>query len=72
MCDVATQVLATIKRGSAVRRRLALALLAVSGAFVRARRVVEGVALQHALKPRPALAYLWAAVTAALLWPLHQ
>ena len=66
------QVLATIKRGSALRKRLAFALLAVSGAFVRARRVVEGVALQYAHAPRPALAYLWAAATAALLWPLHQ
>ena len=66
------QVLATIKRGPAVKRRLALALLAISCAFVRARRVVEGVALQYAHAPRPALAYLWAAATAALLWPLHQ
>jgi hypothetical protein len=66
------QVLATIKRGSALKKRLAFALLAVSGAFVRARRVVEGVALQYAHAPRPALAYLLAAATAALLWPLHQ
>ena len=72
MAIIVVQVLATIKRGSAVRRRLAFALLAVSGAFVRARRIVEGVALQYALTPRPALAYLWAAFTAAVLWPLHR
>ena len=72
MANTVAQVLATIQRGSAVRRRLAFALLAISGAFVRARRVVEGVALQHALAPRPPLAYLWAAATAALLWPLHR
>ena len=77
-CDVRfkaiaiVQVLATIKRGSGARRRLAFALLAVSGAFVRARRIVEGVALQYARTPRPALAYFWAAATAAVLWPLHR
>ena len=67
-----SRVMQTLKRGSQVKRRLATFLLAVSGAFVRARRVVQGVALQYARSPRPALAWLWAAATAALLWPLHR
>lgn len=66
------QVMQTLKRGSAVKKNLALSLLAISGAFVRARRVLEGVALQYARSPRPALAWLWAAATVALLWPLHR
>ncbi len=46
------QVLNTLKKASAVRRGLALGLLAAAGAYVRAQRVVDGVALQHAIQVR--------------------
>lgn len=65
------QIQATLKKGSAAKRALAAGLLAASAAFVRARRVVEGVALQYAIQPRTllALAAAWLAVLA--LAPLH-
>lgn len=34
--------------------------------------MVQGISLEYALKPRPVLAYIWAAVVAAVLAPLHR
>ena len=47
-------------------------LLRASLAFVRARRLATGASLVHALAPAPHLAVAWAALTSALLWPLHR
>lgn len=66
------QVQQTLKRGSALKRALAGFFLAVSGAYVRARRTVQGLSLEYAVQPRPMLACLWAAVVAAVLAPLHK
>ena len=66
------QVQAQIKKGSKVKKALAGFFLSASTAFVRARRVVDGVALQYARQPRPLPALLWAAMVAAFLAPLHR
>lgn len=62
------QVMARIQSAPALRRALALALLAVSHAFVRARRVLQGTAVQYALTPRP----LHALVGAFLVSPWRE
>ena len=67
-----TQVQAQIKKGSKVKKALAGFFLSASTAFVRARRVVDGVALKYARQPRPLLALLWAAMVATFLAPLHR
>lgn len=66
-----SKVLHTLKKASAVRRGLALGLLAAAGAYVRAQRVVQGVSLQFALEPRPLVALVRAWLAARLLAPLH-
>jgi len=66
-----TRVWSTIKRGSALKLALARTFFRVSTAYVQARRVAEGLALQYAQKPRPALAVVSAAVVSAVLAPLH-
>ena len=65
------QVEATLKKASAVRRTLALGLLAAAAAYVWARRVVDGVALQYAVQPRPLLALVQAWLALAALTPLN-
>eukprot|EP00887_Chlorella_sp_A99_P000574 scaffold17.g574.t1 len=64
-------VIATLKKASALRRTLALGLLAAAAAYTRARRVVEGTALAHAAAPRPAAAMVAAWLRLALLAPLN-
>lgn len=66
------QVQQTLKRGSAIKRALAGAFLAIGGAYIRAKRITQGTALQYAVEPRPVLAYLWALVVATVLAPLHK
>lgn len=65
------KVMATLKKSSAVRRALALGLLAAAAAYVRARRVVEGLDLQYAVQARPASALALAWLKMRLLAPLH-
>ena len=67
-----TQVKGQVKKGSKVKRALAEFFLSASTAFVRARRVVDGVALKYARQPRPLLPLLRAAVVATVLAPLHR
>ena len=61
-----------LRKASVVRRAVALTLLSASLAFIQARRVVQGVAIQYAQKSPT----LWALVSATLLlfflWPLHM
>ena len=66
------QIKATINKGSGVQRALAAAFLAISGAYVRAMRVVNGVSLKYARIPRPTMVYLFALATAVVLSPLHR
>lgn len=61
-----------IKAGSKAKRVLATFFLAASGAYIRSRRVINGVALQYAIEPRPLLALLKALFTAAVLLPFHR
>jgi hypothetical protein len=58
------QVMATLKKASAVRRGLALGLLGAAVAYVRARRVVEGVDLRYAVEVS-----ISCAILASLLLP---
>lgn len=48
--------MARLAAASAIRRTLATFFIAVSTAYIRARRVVEGTALQHALQPASTVA----------------
>lgn len=67
-----TKVKAAIKRGSTAKRTIAAFFFALSGIFIRARRVKNGVDLKWATKPRPITALLWALVTVAFLAPFHR
>jgi formate hydrogenlyase subunit 3/multisubunit Na+/H+ antiporter MnhD subunit len=64
--------MAQIKKDSAVKKALATFFLSVSTAYIRAKRITDGIALQYAVRPRPLLALAWAMLTAALLYPLHR
>jgi len=64
--------MAQIKRGSAVKKAVANFFLSASTAYVRAKRITDGIALQYAIHPRPLWALVWATLTAALLYPLHR
>ena len=55
-----------------MKRNVAAFFFALSAAFIRARRVKNGVDLKWAVQPRPLLAYLWAVLTVAALAPLHK
>ncbi|DBA75756.1 hypothetical protein WJX77_002081 [Trebouxia sp. C0004] len=67
-----TKVKAAIKRGSNAKRTIAAFFFALSGIFIRARRVKNGVDLKWAVKPRPITALVWALLTVALLAPFHR
>lgn len=66
-----SRVFATLKQASAVRRALAMALLSVAVAYVRARRVVEGMDQRFAVTPRPALELAKAWLVSVLLKPFN-
>ena len=66
------QVKAAIKRGSKVKRTIAAFFFDLSGAFIRARRVKNGVDLKWATQARPWTALLAAFVTVAFLAPFHR
>lgn len=66
-----SQVMSTLRKASALRRALATSLLAAAAAYVRAQRVVEGLALQFARQPAPLLALVRAWLTWALLAPAY-
>eukprot|EP00884_Botryococcus_braunii_P011365 jgi/Botrbrau1/20229/Bobra.31_1s0025.1 len=60
-----------IKQGSAIKQAIAGFFFTVSQKYIRAKRVVDGVALEYAQTSRPIGALLLAIVTCALLHPLH-
>lgn len=66
------QVKAAIKRGSNAKRTVAAFFFALSAAYIRARRVKNGVDLKWAVQPRPLAALVWALLTVAILAPLHR
>ena len=66
------QVKAAIKRGSKLKRTIAAFFFALSGAFIRARRVKNGVDLKWATRPRPLPALLAALITVAFLAPYNR
>ena len=67
-----SQVKAAIKRGSNAKRTIAAFFFALSGAYIRARRVKNGVDLKWAVQPRPLTALVWALLTVAILAPFHR
>lgn len=71
-CSIHLQVKAAIKRGSNAKRTIAAFFFALSGAYIRARRVKNGVDLKWAVQPRPIVALAWALLTVAILAPLHR
>ena len=66
------QVQAQIKKGSAVKRALARLFFAAGTAYVRARRIVEGVALQYAHRAPSMPRVMLAAFVAAVLYPIYR
>ena len=70
--ELLVQVMAQINKGSKAKKVLATFFLSVSGAFIRSRRIIDGLALQYATKPRPVIALVRALLTAAILFPLHK
>lgn len=66
------QVQAQIKKGSALKRLLARFFFAAGTAYVHARRIVEGVALQYAHRAPSMPRVMLAALTAAVLYPIYR
>ena len=66
------QVQAQIKKGSALKRLLARFFFAAGTAYIHARRIVEGVALQYAHRAPSMPRVMLAALTAAVLYPVYR
>eukprot|EP00803_Ostreobium_quekettii_P002616 evm.model.scf_940.1 EVM.evm.TU.scf_940.1 scf_940:7095-14522(-) len=66
-----SKVMSQLRKSSVVRRFIALWLLFLSTAFVRAQRVVQGVAVEHARAPRPLASLFIAVLLTIFLRPLH-
>ena len=66
------QVQAQIKKGPAAKRLLASVFFAAGTAYIRARRIVEGVALQYAHRAPSMPRAMLAALTAAVLYPIYR
>ena len=66
------QVQAQIKKGPAAKRLLASVFFAAGTAYIRARRIVEGVALQCAHRAPSMPRAMLAALTAAVLYPIYR
>lgn len=69
---IGKQVMQQIKKGSKAKKALASFFLSASTSYIRARRIIEGTALQYAIQPRPAIALLKALLIAAALLPIHK
>ena len=63
---------AQIKKGSALKRLLARFFFAAGTAYIHARRMVEGVALQYAHRAPSMPRVMLAALTAAVLYPIYR
>lgn len=64
---------AAIKGGSSAKRTIAAFFFALSGIFIRSRRVKNGADPMWAAKPRSITAQLgWALLTVALLAPFPR
>ena len=66
-----SRVLGTLKKASALRRTLAMSLLAAATAYTRARRIIHGVDITYAVTPRPVHVLVKAWLISILLTPLH-
>ena len=66
------QVQAQIKKGPAAKRLLAGIFFAAGTAYIRARRIVEGVALQYTHRAPSMPRAMLAALTAAVLCPIYR
>lgn len=65
------KVMAKFKQESSARRTLISAFMSASTAYVRARRVVEGLALQFAQTARPTAQLVQASLVMFALAPIH-
>lgn len=68
----ALQVQQQIKKSSAVKRTLARMFFAVGTAYINARRILDGVALDYAHTAPSMLKAMLATFTAAVLYPLYR
>lgn len=66
------QVQAQLQKGSAAKRALARLFFAFGTAYIRARRVLDGVALRYAHTPPSWARVIAATLTAAVLYPLYR
>lgn len=71
-CHALWQVRGQIMKGSKIKKALANSFLAASTAYVHAKRIVDGVALQYARTPRPFFALVMAVLTSTVLYPVHR
>ena len=61
-----------LQKGSAAKRALARLFFAVGTAYIRARRVLDGVALRYAHTPPSWARVIAATLAAAVLYPLYR
>ncbi len=66
------QVQQQIKKSSPVKRTLARLSFAIGTAYIRARRILDGVALEYARTAPSMFRVMLATFTAAVLYPLYR
>lgn len=66
------QVQQQIKKSSAVKRTVVRLFFAVGTAYIRARRILDGVALEYARTAPSMFRVMLATLTAAILYPLYR
>lgn len=67
-----TQVMQKLRSAPPLRQKIAAFFFAISTAYIKARRVVEGRALKYAVTPRPLLALLGAHLVRACVYGLDS
>ncbi len=66
------QVQQQIKKSSLVKRTIARLFFAIGAAYIRARRILDGVSLEYARTAPSMFRVMLATFTAAVLYPLYR
>jgi hypothetical protein len=66
------QVQQQIKKSSPVKRTIARLFFAIGAAYIRARRILDGVALEYARTAPSMFRVMLATFSAAVLYPLYR
>ncbi|GMH32583.1 hypothetical protein BSKO_00417 [Bryopsis sp. KO-2023] len=67
-----SKVMRQLRSASFIRKTLALTLLDASMAYIKNRRTIDGVSLEHAVNPRSSLTLTLAVLASYFLSPLHE